>query len=146
MNASKRLKVVVGQAQREEEAAARRFEQSRQMLAAEQKRLQDLDSYYQEYESRFKSRQQGIRASELQSGREFLQQLAESQQVQAAHIARLQADCDVAKQAWYQCHLKVENLAQYVENLAREETRELDRREQKRLDEWSGQAFARRQS
>lgn len=140
---SKRLLIVVDIATREEEHAAEKLKQSRENLAKEEARLRDIESYYHDYTIHFGAKKTGLRADQLVSNRDFLRQLSQTAEAQKIQIQRYVEQVDRAKNEWFACHLKKENLEAYIEKLKREEQRVQDKQEQKMVDEWVIQSLSR---
>ncbi len=143
---SQRLSVVVDMARRKEDDAAKVLEKKRAQLDDEIKRLDDLNTYYSEYETRFKENQHSVRAQDFAKKRDFLNQLSHSRSIQALQLQHVQREFDLAIGEWHQCHLKSEKLCEYVEGLKRQEMADIDRKEQKAVDEWVTQTHARKNS
>lgn len=143
MRRSQRLSVTVDLAKRREEKAAKQLAHCRLILEEEQARLTELDSYYGEYVQQFKRLTTGLRASQLAAQRDFLEQLADTQNVQRAQIDKARRVLEEAKKVWLQEHLKHENLRDYVLRLESEEEKERDKKEQKAVDDWVNQTHGR---
>lgn len=141
---SQRLSVVVDMARRKEDDAAKRLELKRRQLDDEVQRLEDLKEYYQEYEVRFKQNQTAVRAQEFAKKRDFLNQLSQSCDIQKLQVQHVQNEFNAAINEWHQCHLKTEKLNEYVDTLTQQEKTALEKKEQKRVDEWVTQTYARR--
>lgn len=132
---SKRMTVVLDLAQREQGLAAKNLEAHQQQLNQEQARLQQLESYYQDYESKVGSVQTTLRASELANNRRFLGRISEAKCQQQVQITQLRKHYEAAKQHWMTCHLKQENLVKLIERYRQEEGLAQEKSEQKQLDE-----------
>ena len=137
---SKRMKIVVELAKRDEDSAVTAFQQAQKALAAEQKKLNDLDQYYAGYEDYFAGNQQGVRATDLQNARLFLQQLSEAKSSQRMQIKKIEKLLEEKQQAWQRLHLKHKSLVDLVERMEKEESLELSKKEQQILDEWVNQS------
>ncbi|MFL0809579.1 MAG: flagellar FliJ family protein [Agarilytica sp.] len=141
--ASKRLVVVADMAKRKEDEAAAILADRQKKLEEEKQRSGDLLAYYSEYETKFQQRTQGLRAESLMQNREFLQQLANSCEIQRSEVARIQQEVDIAIAFWHQCHLKHEKLREHIAKLSKDEDSALEALEQKSVDEWVAQNFSR---
>ncbi len=137
MKRSIRMKVVVDLAQRQEDAAAKQFKQCQEALQQELQRLDELKTYYDDYEAKFNSKTGGLRANEIADSRLFLQRLNDAQSAQQLNIQRIKAEFDRAKLIWHQAHLKRQNLCDLVVRYREEEQLDQDRLEQKGLDDWT---------
>lgn len=144
MQRSERLSVVVDLAKRDEEAAAKVLQSTLLAVQQEQQRLQDLQRYYDEYDSRFRSITHTMRAEQLGASRQFLQQLKESCTVQQQQILRVEHQLEQAKGVWREKHLKHDNLKKFVQRVRQEEIKALDQLEQKAVDDWVVQTHGRR--
>lgn len=139
---SERIDVVVELAQREEDAAAEQFSAAKNALAQAETQLQDLQNYYQGYVSRFGAQTQNVKASDLAKSRSFLQQLAAALDAHLQQINALQQQLQLKRQFWHRLHLKTQSLMDLQQRYRREEAEELDRKDQKQLDEWVSQRRA----
>lgn len=140
---SKRLGIVVDIAQSNEERAAEKLQQAREFLDREQTRLQEIERYYQDYNSQFASQRSGLRAEQMLTNREFLRQLSLTAEAQKMQIQRATEQVDRAKKEWFACHLKKEKLEAYIEKLKHEESAVQDKLEQKMVDDWVTQSLSR---
>lgn len=144
MQRSERLVVVVDLAKRAEEAAAKVLQAALLVVQQEQQRLEDLQRYYDEYDSRFRSITHSMRAEQLGASRQFLQQLKESCAVQQQQIVRAEHQLEQAKGGWREKHLKHDNLKKFVQRVRLEEIKAMDHLEQKAADDWVVQTHGRR--
>ncbi|MFL0803020.1 MAG: flagellar export protein FliJ [Agarilytica sp.] len=141
---SKRLSVVVDMAKREEDKAAAVLDEKRNALVAEQIRLNDLKEYYAEYDSQFKTATVVLRAEDFAKNRNFLHQLSQSCDLQNLQVEHAQLAVDTAIDEWRKIHLKLEKLRDHVKRLKMAEISYQDKQEQKRVDEWVTQTYARK--
>ncbi len=141
---SQRLKVVLDLAEREERKATEVVESFQKKLANEKIRLSELKVYYQEYASHFQEKKSGIRASDLEHQRSFLTELSLMQKKQEKQIVLVQQGLNKKMDVWRECHLKLKSLKDLIGRLQKQEGAELDRQDQKLLDEWSAQVSRRR--
>ncbi len=141
---SKRLSVVVDMAKREEDKAAAYLDEKRNALVEEQIRLNDLKEYYAEYDMQFKKSTVVLRAEDFAKNRNFLHQLSQSRDLQALQVEHAQLAVDKAIDAWRIIHLKLEKLKEHVSRIKMAEIASQDKQEQKRVDEWVTQTYARR--
>ena len=136
---SQRMKIVVEMAKRDEDAAITAFQQAQKALAAEQKKLSDLNQYYSGYENYFSSNQQNLRASDFQNARLFLQQLSDAKKSQQFQINKIEKLLEEKQNTWHVSHLKHKSLMDLVERMRREESLQLSKKEQQIVDEWVNQ-------
>ncbi len=141
---SKRLSVVVDMAKREEDKAAAELDEKRNALVAEQIRLNDLKEYYAEYDTQFKQTKVVLRAEDFAKNRNFLHQLSQSCDLQNMQVEHAQLAVDKAIAEWRVIHLKMEKLRDHVSRLKMAELADQDKQEQKRIDEWVTQTYARK--
>ncbi len=141
---SKRLSVVVDMAKREEDKAAAELDEKRNALVAEQIRLNDLKEYYAEYDMQFKKTTVVLRAEDFAKNRNFLHQLSQSCDLQAQQVEHAQLAVDKAIDEWRIIHLKLEKLRDHVSRIKLAEIADQDKQEQKRVDEWVTQTYARK--
>lgn len=140
---SKRLLIVVDIAHKNEQNAAEKLKLSRENLTREEARLRDIEGYYQDYSTHFGAKKNNLRVEQLVANRDFLRQLSQTAEAQKIQIQRVTEQVDYAKNEWFACHLKKENLMAYLEKLKREEGALQDKLEQKMVDEWVTQSMAR---
>ncbi len=143
MSRADRLSVVIDLAKRDEDAAAKILDEKRQAYEAETQRLDELRQYYGEYEQQFNRKGLPLRADELVRQREFLQQLTKSCESQTLHVDHMHQAFEQAVAQWQVCHLRHKQLRDYVARLHKQELALMDKKEQKRIDEWVTQRFAR---
>ena len=136
-----RLTVVFELAKTEEDKAARRFELAMAKRSAEQQKLDELSSYYAEYEQNLQPGTTPMRAQSLASDRRFLSNLSQAISAQQAQIDIAQRYVDTAKSAWLKAQLKRSNLQSFVDRRKREVQLEEEKREQKRIDDWVNGRF-----
>ncbi len=141
---SSRIKLVIELAQREEDKAASLFQKAQQDLETERQRLKELEEYYAGYQDYYSGGVSGIRASDLQKSRLFLQQLADAMDNQQQQIARVEAAVAQRQSAWHLCHLKHKSLIELAERYRNEEALVLNKKEQQLLDEWFNQVSTRK--
>lgn len=146
MQRSQRLQVVLDLADKAVQNAAQVLETARQQLGSEEKKLTDLQHYYQEYSKLFDSQSQGVRALDVARQRTFLSQLQQAQQHQQQVIAQRRQLVATKQKLWHLAYLKQRAIAELITRLKKDENLALSRKEEKRLDEWSQQASRRKAS
>lgn len=142
MRKSQRLQVVLELARRDEESAAKMFENLRSAYQTEVQKLEDLENYYQDYEAKFRSRTNGLRASDIANSRSLLQQIVMVQQGQKLQIQQAKNELDKGRLEWHKIHLKYEKLQELIRRYRIEETLEDDKKEQKMIDDWVSQTHS----
>jgi flagellar FliJ protein len=143
MSRSKRLNMVLDIAERAENKAAEAFEMARRLWQEDQGKMEDLQRYYQDYETAF-AQPARLRAQEIVQQRSFLQQLADVVRQQAQVVERRRTIADNKQTDWRTAHLKRRALQELVARVRADEQRVLTRKEEKMLDEWFNQTAQRR--
>lgn len=133
---SQRMQIVSDLYQREENQAADVCEGFRLRIEQEVQKLEDLDSYYREYEQRFNQQRSGLRALDIVSSRTFLNNLNEAIKGQQHVIQQFEEQYADKKRAWLAAHLKRENMDKLVVKYTQQEKKQEDLQEQKLLDDW----------
>lgn len=136
-----RLAVVLDLADRQVQKASEIYNIALQAWKADEARLEELRSYYAEYEHAF-SHGNALRASEIARQRGFLQKLADAI-VQQGEVVRHRYEVAENKKAlWHKAHLKHGALRDLIQRIRADEERALSKREEKMLDEWFTQSAA----
>lgn len=141
---SARLGIVLELAEREERRATEQVHTWQARLHDEQQRLLELKSYYEEYEEIFRQRRGGIKAYDIARERQFLIELTNMQVRQRQQIALVEKGLEKKLELWRECHLKHQSLENLIARIQGEENAELDKVEQKLLDEWFARASLKR--
>lgn len=144
MKRSDRLLMVLDLADKDSKKAAEILEKARQQLSQEERKLEDLRHYYQEYEKIFTHSQTSVRAQDIARQRTFLGQLSQAQQQQHQIIEQRRQVVATKQKNWQFAYLKQKAIGQLIDRLRKDENLALTRKEEKRLDEWSLQASVRR--
>lgn len=139
-----RLKVVLELAQKAEDEAADIFNKARKQLTGEQQRLEDLCTYYNDYQQSLAAASGLQTVDAIVRSRGFLQQLAQAKSQQQQIVAQYAKLSDQKKRAWHKAHLKHRALKDLIMRLKADEAQVLSRKEEKLLDEWVGSGIARR--
>lgn len=135
--------MVLDIAERAENKAAEAFEMARRLWLEDQGKMEDLQRYYQDYETAF-AQPVRLRAQEIVQQRSFLQQLADVVRQQAQVVERRRTIADNKQSDWRTAHLKRRALQELVARVRADEQRVLTRKEEKMLDEWFNQTAQRR--
>ena len=136
MNRSKRLDIIVQLAKKKEDEAGKYFAEMAQLLEAEREKASSLKDYYEEYKARSNAKVEALSINEVLRNRTFLKQLADAGQEKNQHITQIEQEFLRRKNTWRQSHLKRRTFEDLVERLEREELTDLNKKEQKLLDEW----------
>ncbi len=144
MKRSERLGLVLDLADKALKKAADVVESARQQLLTEQQKLEDLEHYYNDYSHSFAETLAGIRAQDVARQRAFLGQLSDAQKQQQLIVNQRGQLVANKQKLWHLAYLKQRAIEQLIQRLQKDETAALTRKEEKRLDEWSLQASARK--
>ena len=136
MTRSKRIRPVVEIAENRERDAARQLGVSRQSVAEQERRLEELLQYREEYNQRLTgegSNRMGAR--KLQEYQVFLSRLNQAVEQQKLLLAKVKRECDEKSQHWakHRTHAKVMNKVE--ERYLKQERHQEDKQDQKEMDE-----------
>jgi flagellar FliJ protein len=138
MTRSKRMTPVVKVAENREQAAARLLGAAQQQLAAQQRKLEELATYRDQYSQEFQLRSgQGMGVARLQDYRVFLARLNQAIEQQQRVVARCEQDCERQRRYWMATRSRTQALDKVVDRYRREEHLASERREQHESDEHS---------
>lgn len=140
MSRAKRLQLVLDMVIKKEKRVAEALNQARQLMSSDQNKLAELSHYYQDYEAACRRPTPMVRAEEMQRQRGFLVRLSEACAQQSQVVEQRNAVYDKKQQEWWQIHLKRKAMEELIEQLKRDEARELSKKEEKMLEEWFNQA------
>ncbi len=136
MTRSKRLKTVVDVAEVESSKAGQELHHSREQQAAQQRQLEQLLQFQQEYKARLDSLSEGgVDARQLQNFRIFLQQLGHAVDQQQHTVDDAGEQVNQQQQAWLARYYRKSTLEDALNETIRQERQELERREQREADE-----------
>lgn len=133
---SKRLQVVVELAERQLEEAARQLNKVIEQRQFEQTRLEELQSYFAEYQAQAKQQWgTGISVSRLMNFNYFLNNLRQAIDQQRQTIAHLDGVCDRARQQWVALKGRSKNLQELQQRAFREEDQRREKHLQREIDD-----------
>lgn len=136
MTRSKRMTPVVKVAENREQAAARVLGEARQRLEQQQRKLDELITYRDQYSQEFQQRSgQGMGVARLQDFRVFLARLNEAIEQQRRLVERCHQNCERQRLQWVASRTRTQALGKVVDRYQREERRAAERREQHDTDE-----------
>ncbi|MCW9024468.1 MAG: flagellar export protein FliJ [Gammaproteobacteria bacterium] len=139
MKKSNRIRPLKQLASRHEQQAARVLGESRTTLSDEQRRLNELCTYRDEYRTRFTTAgANGMDGNQVQAYQGFLRQLDHAIQQQRTQVAEAEKNCVSHTQSWHETHLKTQALDKTIQRFHSEETRQTDKREQREADDIAG--------
>jgi flagellar FliJ protein len=133
------MKPVVRIAETHEQDAARKLGKSRENLDFQIKRLEELEMYRREYNNRLMDTKR-LDAVKLQEFQAFISKLDEAIRQQKQIVEEAGKHCDVSRGEWIDKRTRTQALNKVVERYQTAEAKEVQRREQKELDEHAGRA------
>ena len=137
MTRTQRLAPVVQHTDNKERRALQEVAQSQAVFEGEQQRLTQLQDYKLEYLQKKKYDIGVFTPIELQEFNRFMQQLDQTIQQQMKLVALRQQELDRKREQWTATRIDSKKMHKVVEKLQRQEVVELERREQKTLDEFA---------
>lgn len=140
---SARIAIVVELAQRKQDAAAARLREAQQIVALQIQKLQELNGYYDFYAQQAVGQHSGLRASTLSRSRTFLEKMYQAINSQKQQLMLAEHQTLEAREVWHQSYLKLQSLHELQQRYRAEESVEMDRREQRAIDEWVTQRHGR---
>jgi len=141
MTRTQRLQPVVRHTNKKERQALQQVAQSQAELEIEKGRLAQLQDYKIEYLQKKKYDIGVFTPHELQEFNRFMQQLDQTIERQMDLVDLRQQELEEKRKLWTATRIDSKKMHKVVEKLQKQETLELERKEQKALDE-----FAQRQS
>lgn len=136
MKRSNRIQPLKNLASRHEQQAARVLGQSRTQLGAQLKRLQELFSYREDYQQRFRREaKKGIAGAQLQSYQTFIQQLDEAIRQQQTQVEQAEKNCSTVTSAWRETHIRTQVLDKTIQKLQATESRQAEKISQRETDD-----------
>ncbi|RRJ84991.1 flagellar export protein FliJ [Aestuariirhabdus litorea] len=134
MKRSARMDTVLRVTSADEEKAAKLFQQIHARLQAEQRKLEQLESYQLEYQQQAREGR-AVSVHQLQQMSLFICKLAEAVKEQRAQVERVSQHMLHLRQQWISARGRTLSITQLRENYLAEERRWEDMREQKEIDE-----------
>jgi flagellar FliJ protein len=119
-----------------EQQAARNLGEAQERLAAQERKLEELIEYRDQYAVQFKAEGGlGFDAVRMQDFRVFLNRLNQAIEQQRGVIELCRQDCVRSRDRWLRDRTRSEALEKVVDRYRDEERREEERREQRSADE-----------
>ncbi|MDJ0833262.1 MAG: flagellar export protein FliJ [Gammaproteobacteria bacterium] len=138
MTRSKKLAPVVEHVRQEEETALQAVAFSQQQLQTQIDRLQQLQAYKLEYENNQLSDQATPQSVvEFQEFKRFLAQLDETIEQQKQVVSLAERELELKRNNWKQTRSRSDAMHKMVDRLQQSEQQQLDKNEQKSLDEFA---------
>ena len=142
---SKRLSPIKALAQNGEKVAAQALGSSLQKQQLEEQKLQQLFQYREEYLQEMDTRvRAGISGATLQRYHHFLAKLDSAIKQQQETLNRTNKQLNVSQDHWQTQRSRTKAISQVMEKMAIKEQADEGKKEVKRADELSTQAFLRR--
>lgn len=131
---SRRLAPIARIADHREQAAARDFGRLQEALVAQEQRLAELRTWWQEYADGL-DKQSGRGSGLMREGRLFLAQLNDAIERQRGLVEQARRDLEAARARWLASRMDHEALDKVVARCKDEESRRVRRGEQREQDE-----------
>jgi flagellar FliJ protein len=142
---SKRMKVVLDQAERNEHAALEQMTAALRYFDDQKAQMLSLKDYHAQYMSDMKHGQGSVLSvAQLQSNLHFVNQIDAAIQQQQLVMDQAQKAFNIAKEKWTALHQKTKGLADLIERYKEEERILEDKQEQKQLEDALQARLARR--
>ena len=135
MTRSRRLKPVVQHADDKEQQALQEVARCQNQLQAEQQRLDQLQQYRHEYQSRKTDTGKLYSSFELVEFQRFLQQLDQTIEQQQLVLKQCEVTLNGKREQWKETRVNAKLMHKVVDNLQQQETRQQEKIEQKEMDE-----------
>ncbi|MGB1091602.1 MAG: flagellar export protein FliJ [Oceanobacter sp.] len=141
---SPRIRLVLQQTRSEEAQAMRQWSQYQQTLAQEQEQLAQLKEYAEGYRNSLAiPSQTKVSGGQIHHTLGFLQQVEQAIQTQHSKIYRLQDQLQTARSRYLTLRGKVKGMENLIEKLEREKAQQLEKQEQKQVDEFNNRMYFR---
>lgn len=136
---SKRIKPIVKMAHNTERDAARALGEALGYLDENVKQLNLLFSYREEYNQKLQaSGSEGMTGQALNEYRQFMAKIADAIENQQKAIDQARQDLEQKKQFWFAKRGRSKALDKVLDRYLEDERRQLERRQQKELDDRAG--------
>ncbi len=136
MKKSSRIQPLKNLASRHEQQAARTLGQSRSQLGQKQGRLQELFTYRDEYQQRFRREaENGIGVTRLQAYHSFMQQLDEAINQQHLQVEQAEQACSTVRAQWRETHIRTQVLDKTIQRLRVKENLQAEKISQREIDD-----------
>ncbi|KZZ32248.1 MULTISPECIES: flagellar export protein FliJ [unclassified Oleiphilus] len=136
MKKSQRLKVVLDQAVRNEQAALEQMTAAKRYLDDQTAQMDNLKQYHNQYLADMKRGLGSVQSvTQLQSSLHFVNQIDVAIQQQQLVVDQGQKAFNITKEKWSALHQKTKGLADLIQRYKDEENALADKREQKQLED-----------
>lgn len=138
MRRSKRLQVVLDLAKRKEEEALKALQVAQGSLNKQNHKLQELTQYQRDYQQALRDAYKTHATAEsCATYQHFLAQVGDAIEQQQQAVALAEQQFDNVRMHWLTLHEKQQGMGGLIDRFRDEEDRELDKKEQKMIDELS---------
>ncbi|EKE80513.1 flagellar export protein FliJ [Idiomarina xiamenensis] len=138
------LQMLLELEQRREDKAAAELAQVRQTLQQQQQRLQGMEQYRLQYLQQLQQRgNQGLHSHQFGQYHAFVGKLDAGVEQIHASLSKLQQVVEQRQQRWFAQRRKRQSVEHLLEQQRLRQQREAERREQKLMDEFNSNKFAR---
>ena len=141
MSRAKRMQPVADVAQHRQDQAAQRMGSQQLQLAQQEKRLEDLRNYRDEYNGRFYSDGQVMAAVQVREYRLFLARLDQAIDEQTQHVEMARQALERSHKDWSACRVQTDAINKAIERMQADEQQVERRREQGQNDEFGQRIF-----
>ena len=134
---SDRFKPIHNLAQQKQDVAAQSLGKIQSELNSHHLKLTELIQYYDDYQMRFAQQAvNGMNINQVQSYQNFISQLEIAINEQKKQVNRVTEACDLSRDDWKQERQKTQVLEKTIERFQKQESKENNRKEQRRTDEF----------
>lgn len=138
MRRSKRLQVVLALAQRKEDEALKVMQVAQQNLNQQNNKLNELIQYQKEYQQALREAYKGgATAASCATYQHFLSQVGGAIDQQQSVVTLAEEQLNKTRELWRAVHEKQRGMGSLIDRFRDEEDREIDKKEQKMIDELS---------
>ena len=138
MRRSKRLQVVLDLAKRKEDEALKALQVAQGSLIAQKQKLQELTQYQRDYQQSLREAYQTQATAEsCATYQHFLAQVGDAIEQQQHVVELAEEQFDKVRKHWLTLHEKQQGMGSLIDRFRDEEDKELDKKEQKMIDELS---------
>lgn len=142
---SQRMKVVLDQAERNEQAALEQMTASLRYLDEQKAQIASLKDYHTQYMADMKHGEGSVLSvAQLQSNLHFVNQIDAAIQQQQLVVDQAQKSFNIAKEKWSILHQKTKGLVELIGRYKDEEQALADKQEQKQLEDALQARYARK--
>ncbi len=143
MNSSTKLQPIAKIRKQQERNAGRQHGESMHLLDQQQKQLEELITYRQQYEKTFQAAcQSGLSAIQMQEYKLFIYRLDDAITQQKQQVSQVQDTCENSRKEWIDKRNNSKMLNKVVESRQQSERKQRDKREQREIEDRPYTKFA----